>query len=95
MLLLKVYTERIEDQQKTTILCWIPRHSSIPGNEAASKAAKQALDRSITEIGIHSEDYKLHIRNYINWLWQREWDDCTENRLHKVQIFFFPGHLCA
>ena len=54
----------------------------IPGNEAADKSAKQALDLPITEMGIHYEDYKLHINNYIDRLWQRKWDEYTGNKLN-------------
>ncbi len=63
----------------------IPSHMGIPGNEAGDKAAKQALDRPVSELGIDYADYKLHIKNYIDRLWQRRWDGCTENKLNKVE----------
>ena len=64
----------------------------MPGNEATDKTAKQALDPLIMEFGIHYEDYKLHIENYINRLWQRKWDGCTENKLNKVQPLYSLLH---
>ncbi len=39
----------------------------------------------------------IHIKNYIDSLWQREWDDSTENKLNKVGLLLrdrrSPGHM--
>ena len=55
------------------------------------------MDLPITEMVIQYEDYKLHIKDYIDTLWQRKWDECTENRLNKVEPVLgehkSPGHL--
>ena len=48
------------------------RTNAIPGNVAADKAAEQALGVPSSEMGIHYEDYKLHIKNDIDRLWQRK-----------------------
>ena len=45
------------------ILCWIPILIGVRVNEAADIAAKITLDLPSTEMGIHYEDYKLHINN--------------------------------
>ena len=37
----------------------------ITGKEAADKAAKHALDLPITQMVIHYEDYKLHIKTIL------------------------------
>ena len=75
----------------------MPSHIGIPGKEAADKAAKLALDLPITEMGIRYEDYKLHIKNYLDKLWQRNWNECTGNKLNKVELVLgdrrLPGYL--
>ncbi len=64
-------------------------------NEAADKAAKQALDLPVTEMGIHYEDYKLQRIIYTDY--GREDDECIGNKLNKVKPVLgdrkLPGHL--
>ena len=35
--------------------------------------------------GIHYEDYELHIKNYIDRLWHRIWDESMGNTLNKME----------
>ena len=52
-----------ENHQKTII---------PPGDETADKVAKHGLD--LTQMVIHCEDYKLHMKNFICEAWQRDWN---------------------
>ena len=47
--LVKFYNE-LQSLGKDIILCWIPSHIGTPGNEKTDKAAKQALNKQISEL---------------------------------------------
>ena len=51
----------------------------------------------VTKMGIHYEEYKLHMKNYIDRQWQGRLDVWTENKLNKVQALLgdrrLLGHL--
>ena len=67
----------IQSIPKTVHLCWIPGHVGIRGNEAADKAAKDALEISEDDIRVtkipHS-DFRPFVRKYCYDLWQTWWD---------------------
>ena len=74
-----------EEHRKTIKFCWIPSHIGIPGNEAADKAAKTALNLPITAMSIHFADFKSRINDYMDLLWQQRWDEQTHNKLHSLK----------
>ena len=72
------------------ILCWVPSHVDIAGNEKADKAAKAALDLHITRSMLPHSDFKCHAHSFIRSRWQQDWDEQTENKLHEVKPCLGP-----
>ena len=67
------------------ILCWVPSHVGIRGNEKADSAAKSALDLPHAQVGVPHTDFKLLISQYIFSTWQDDWNGAVANRLHSVK----------
>ena len=70
---------------KDIILCWVPSHVGIRGNEKADSAAKSALDLPHAQVGVPYTDFKLLISQYIFSTWQDDWNGAVANRLHSVK----------
>ena len=51
------FDNELQSLGKDIILCWIPSHIGIPGNEKADMAAKQALNKQISENVIPFTDF--------------------------------------
>ena len=52
---LKTYST-LTNSGKTVILCWIPGHEGIPGNERADRVAKDALSLPISPVKVSAMD---------------------------------------
>jgi hypothetical protein len=66
------------------VLCWIPSHIGIHGNTKADSAAKQPLHLPITDFKISYPDLKGSYREYVKNLWQTDWKENVNNKLHGI-----------
>ena len=70
---------------KDIILCWVPSHVRIRGNEKADPAAKSALNLPRVKVGVPYSDFKHLISQYIFFTWQDDWNGAVVNKLHSVK----------
>ena len=64
----------------------LPGHVGIRGNEAADRAAKEALDSKPTADLMPFSDLKPLTAKYVYQVWQREWEETglVSNKFHEV-----------
>ncbi|GBN99197.1 hypothetical protein AVEN_196501-1 [Araneus ventricosus] len=70
------------------LLCWVPSHVGIVGNEKADKAAKLAT--APTNSSTPLTDFKKYTKLLFYTKWQRQWDTETDNKLHSVKPYVQP-----
>ena len=63
-----------------------PGHVGIRGNEAADRAAKEALDKKPTADQMPFSDLKPLTAKYVYQIWQKEWDETglVSNKFHEI-----------
>ena len=71
--------------QKDIILCWVPNHIGIRGNERAYSAAKSALYLPHARIGVPYNNSEHCINQYILSTWQDDWNGAVAYKLHSVK----------
>jgi len=69
---------------KTVILCWIPGHVGIPGNERADRVAKAALSLPISPVTVSAMDFLPRAELLMRREWQEIWNCCDGNKLHAI-----------
>ncbi|GFW23123.1 RNase H domain-containing protein [Trichonephila clavipes] len=81
-------------KKKDIRFCWIPGHAGITGNELADTAARSATGSS-ERFPIRHSDLKACFRQKLQSVWQSNWDQQTENKLHSVMPVLAPTVLSS
>ena len=80
---LKTYSA-FTNSGKTVILCWIPGHVGIPGNERADRVAKAALSLPTSSVKVSAMDFLPRAKLLMRKEWQEIWNCCDGNKLHAI-----------
>jgi len=81
--IIKDYTH-LSNSGKTIILCWIPSHVNIRGNEMADTATISALSLPITNMKLPAGELFPSVSKFCMDEWQDIWDCCEGNKLHSI-----------
>ncbi|XP_062541044.1 uncharacterized protein LOC134209082 [Armigeres subalbatus] len=84
-------SNKIKLKGTEVVLCWVPSHIGIAGNEKADEEAKRALE--IERIGSNVMDIneaRTIIKNQFNYKWQAEWTSTRNNKLREVKQGVVP-----
>ena len=72
-------------KSKEIILCWLPSHIGISGNESADRKAKESLSQIPSDFKIPFNNFKPFISKYILSKWQTSWNGAVFNKLHAIE----------
>ena len=70
---------------KEIVLCWIPSHIGIQGNEMVDKQAKTSLSLEPTSFKIPFSNFKPSINKYILEEWLASWNISIGNKLLDIK----------
>ena len=71
--------------KKEIVLCWIPSHIGILGNEMVDQQAKTSLSLEPTSFKIPFSNFKPSINKYILDEWQTSWNNSIGNKLLDIK----------
>ena len=66
------------------VLCWIPSHIAILGNEMVDQQAKPSLLLEPTSFKIPFSNFKPSINKYVLDQWQTSWNNSIGNELLEI-----------
>ena len=81
--ILRSYTE-LTLRGKSIVLCWIPSHVGIKGNDKADTVAKAAINSNVSSNKICTKDILPQISKLCLDKWQQNWNSCT-NKLNSIK----------
>ena len=67
------------------VLCWIPSHIGIQGNEMVDKQTKTSLSLEPTSFKSSFSNFKPSINRYILRQWQTSWSNSIGNKLLEIK----------
>ena len=83
--LIQEITDKAEQSPKQFILCWVPSHVGVTGNERADQAARSALSlENITPHRLVRSDVKAAMKRKIKENWKIAWASTQNNKLRAI-----------
>ena len=75
----------IVESGKEVVICWLPSHIGIEGNEEADQAAKAGLKRQPGTCRIPTTDLLGICKEKAKLDWQSQWNSEKNNKLHAIE----------
>ena len=82
-----LHTSLIRDG-KSIVFFWVPGHTGIRGNELADRAAREAVELPVSTEpaqSIPAGDLKRKVKKYVEYIWQDQWREKSNNKLFQVR----------